>query len=131
MNSKIFLDTHVFLWAIKDPQKIGPETLRIINSATKVYVSAVSLWELAMKQKVGKFSYDTEELMRTSALSGFELVPLEAQHLTSYEEIVLPHNDPFDALLLAQSEYSDCVFVTVDKQILSQVSKFNLQNAKK
>ena len=127
MNNKnrvLLLDTHVFLWSLKKPQKIGPETVDIMYSASKIYVSVVSLWELAIKYKAGKFSYSTEELIKGLTDSGFELLSFGAEHLRSYNSVLLPHSDPFDALLVSQSESESALFITADKQILCKTGTY-------
>ncbi|MGH7237830.1 MAG: hypothetical protein ACREGF_04815, partial [Candidatus Saccharimonadales bacterium] len=55
----LLLDSHVFIWSLEQVEKLGSGTQELIGSAARVYVSKVTLWELAIKYKAKKFPYDT------------------------------------------------------------------------
>jgi PIN domain nuclease of toxin-antitoxin system len=117
--SSLLLDSHVFVWALEQTQKIGRRATEQITGASTVYVSVISLWELEIKHKAGKFPYTTAKLVEGLEQSGFTLLALAPEHIEAYGRVHLAHNDPFDTLLVAQSEAAGCQFVTADKQILN------------
>ncbi|MEO6760864.1 MAG: type II toxin-antitoxin system VapC family toxin [Candidatus Saccharimonadales bacterium] len=127
--SRVLLDSHVFLWALEQPHKIGAKTTQLITEADSVYVSVVSLWELELQHAAGKFPYTTTKLVEGIKQSGFKLMKLEPSHIQEYGRVKLPHKDPFDTLLVAQSQAEDCLFITADKQILA--SSHIVQDASK
>ena len=59
---KVLLDTHVFVWAVMDNPRLNQRAKAIIEEASGVYVSAASIWEIAIKSRLGKISYQTEAL---------------------------------------------------------------------
>lgn len=129
MNKPVLLDTHVFVWALEQSDKIGYQTKQLIQNAPAVYVSVASLWELAIKFKTGKFQHDTKKLQQGLTQSNFALLPINPAHIEQYANVVLPHADPFDTVMVAQSVAESLILITADKQILSQSSEYILQNA--
>lgn len=125
---KILLDSHVFIWAIYKPDLIGKETKRLLAAADEYFVSVVSLWELGLKHRRGKLPFSIPELLEGAGQLGVEVLPLAPEHIAGFEHIVLPHKDPFDALLIAQSEQTGCSFITADREILK--TQYRIRNAK-
>ena len=105
---RILLDTHVFIWATLDDARLSPGARTLIQEATEVYVSAASIWEIAIKSAIGKIDIDAEDMVRAIELSGFIELPVAASH--AMKVATLPflndHKDPFDRLLVAQSMVS-------------------------
>jgi PIN domain nuclease of toxin-antitoxin system len=126
-RQSLLLDTHVFVWALEQVDKIGQTTLSLMQSGAAVYVSKVTLWELAIKYRTQKFPYETDYLLEGMKLSGFSLLDIDTDHLQKYAAVELSHKDPFDVLLIAQAEVEHFTFVTADRKIL--VSSYNLQDA--
>lgn len=77
--------------------------MRLIETADKVYVSAASIWEIAIKARLGKIAADADELVAAIDASGFAELPVSAAHSAQVSRITRHHNDPFDHLLLAQA----------------------------
>jgi len=103
---KLLLDTHILLWAFGDSPKLGSSTRNVITDpANDVYVSMISLWEIAVKARIGKLEVDLGELMALLGPSGFRLLDLRASHLDQLMELPFfpDHRDPFDRLLIAQA----------------------------
>jgi PIN domain nuclease of toxin-antitoxin system len=124
----LLLDSHVFIWSLEQVDKIGQETLTLLQSGVEVYISKATLWELAIKYKADKFPYDTNYLYEGMKLSGYSLLDIEVEHLQMYASIELPHKDPFDLMLVAQAETENFTFVTADIKLLE--SSYDVQNAK-
>jgi len=125
----LLLDSHVFIWSLEQTEKIGQETKRLLQSGVSVYISKVSLWELAIKYKLKKFPYDTDYLLEGVKLSGFSVLDIDTDHLQAYPTTRLPNQDPFDLLLVTQACIEQCLFITADAKILG--STYSVQDATK
>lgn len=103
---KVYLaDTQILIWALIDPYKLSPEILRILATST-IYVSQISLFEIAIKQSIGKLPdlpVSIGELESVLLNDGFKISPITTAHIASYSSIPLltNHRDPFDRLILA------------------------------
>lgn len=127
---KLLLDSHVFLWLLNDPEKLGRQTkIMIEDQANDVCVSTVSIWELGLKYKKEKQPYSIIEMLEGVIALQARLLELKEVHLARFERIELPHRDPIDVLLVAQSEAEHGLFLTVDNQILA--SHYKAQDAGK
>ncbi len=69
---RLLLDTHIFLWAISGSAQLKGPGRALIQSAAAVYVSAASIWEIAIKAELGKIDANPDELVATIGESGFE-----------------------------------------------------------
>ncbi len=115
----VLVDSQTFLWVLNNPELIGKKSLEILQDKdTELLVSAVSIWELGLKYKKKKQPYSIAEMLKGIKALNASLLLLEEKHLKKFEFIDLPHKDPFDTLLVAQSEAEHCVFITSDRNIL-------------
>jgi PIN domain nuclease of toxin-antitoxin system len=115
---KLLLDTHAFLWWDSNDARL-PVALRsaIALPQNEVFVSAVTVWEIAIKRSLGKVTFE-QRVVRAIEDHGFIALPItiaEAEWAGSLPPI---HRDPFDRLLVAQAQLGGLVLVTVDEQIL-------------
>ena len=118
---RLLLDTHIFLWAVAGSPKLKPASRRLINSANAVYVSAASIWEIAIKARLGKIDADPAELAEAIATSGFIELSVTAQHAAGVALLATHHNDPidqFDRLLIAQALAEPLKLLTADATLL-------------
>lgn len=115
--TRLLLDTHVLLWALRDDEALGAHTRALLLGASAVHASVASLWELAIKHSIGKFPDPTPVLVAVDE-AGFHLLPVHAAHALAVKDSPLHHRDPFDRLLLAQSHVEGCTLLTADDQIL-------------
>lgn len=111
---RLLLDTHIFLWAVAGSAHLRPPTRHLLESADEVYVSAASIWEVAIKARLGKIDADPRELTEAIASSGFLELPIKAEHAAGVAQLELYHNDPFDRLLVAQAMVEPLKLVTAD-----------------
>jgi PIN domain nuclease of toxin-antitoxin system len=111
---RLLLDTHIFLWAVAGSSLLKPAARRLIESADEVYVSAASIWEVAIKARLGKIDANPHELAAAIDASGFLELPITAAHAAGVAQLEFHHNDPFDRLLIAQALAEPLKFVTVD-----------------
>lgn len=111
---RLLLDTHIFLWAVADSALLRPAARRWIESADEVFVSAASIWEIAIKARLGKIDADPDELEAAIAASGFSELPVRARHAKGVVALPLHHADPFDRLLIAQAIAEPMRLLTAD-----------------
>ena len=124
---KLQLDTHALLWFIgNDPQLSAPARQSIENSANDKFISAASLWEIAIKLSLGKVklpqSFD-EVFPQQLEINGFELLPISCAHLNQLILLPLHHRDPFDRLLIAQAIADEMTMVTRDPEFSKYPAK--------
>lgn len=114
---KLLLDTHVLLWWLANPEEILPTALKAISSPTnEVYVSAASLWEMSIKQHMGKLSLPGDPI-EVLASMGFAMLDISAEHGWRAGGLPPHHKDPFDRMLVAQADIEGMVLVTRDTHI--------------
>ena len=111
---RLLLDTPIFLWAIAGDPRLKPATRRFIESADMVYVSAASIWEIAIKARLGKIEADPDEVAAAIDASGFTELPVRGVHALGVSRLAQHHNDPFDRLLVAQAMAEPLRLLTAD-----------------
>ena len=102
----VLLDTHVGLWAITDSPRLPARARELILSPrTTVWISAASIWEIAIKHALGRgdMPISSQDAMRYFQQSGYRFLPVEAEHAVAVEALPPHHHDPFDRILVAQS----------------------------
>lgn len=116
---RVLLDTHVFIWAVSDNRRLTAKARATIRGATEVFVSAASIWEIAIKSAVGKIKADAEAMAQAIGDSGFIELPVSAIHAARVAALPLldDHKDPFDRLLVAQSMVEPLVLLTADPKV--------------
>jgi PIN domain nuclease of toxin-antitoxin system len=119
---KLLLDTHTLLWSIGKTNELSKKVIQEIKNADNdIYVSAVSLWEIALKSSIGKLfvSFHLNKIPEYCRKMRFTLIPLEP--LDSLTSMNLPqkdsHKDPFDRMLIFQCIQNEYVLVSKDKQM--------------
>ena len=112
----LLLDTHVLLWLLGGERtRFGPDALRALRNETAV-VSAASVWEVAIKRRLGKLQAPAD-LVDTVAASGLQLLSITAVHAQHVAELPDIHRDPFDRVLVAQAMLEKLTILTSDKQV--------------
>jgi PIN domain nuclease of toxin-antitoxin system len=114
---RLLLDTHIFLWAVAGSPRLKAKTRRLIEEADAVYVSAASIWEIAIKSQLGKLSADPHELAAAISASGFLELPISSDHAAGVTQLAPHHNDPFDRLLIAQALAEPLRLLTSDEAL--------------
>lgn len=114
---RLLLDTHVFLWTVTGDARLKPASRKLISNADAAYVSAASIWEIAIKSRLGKIEADAEALVAAIDNSGLIELPVSAAHAAAVARLPLHHTDPFDRLLLAQAFTVPLRFLTVDRAL--------------
>lgn len=111
---RLLLDTHIFLWALAGSTRLTRSTRQLIENAEVAYVSAASIWEVAIKARLGKIDADPHELAAAIESSGFLELPVTAAHASGVALLAPHHNDPFDRILVAQALSEPLRLVTAD-----------------
>jgi PIN domain nuclease of toxin-antitoxin system len=112
----LLLDTHVVLWWLSDDPTLAGEIKDRLDHEPDVYVSPATIWEVAIKQSIGKLDkpVDLAERIRDS---GFRHLNITAEHAIIAGRLPLIHRDPFDRILIAQAQVEQLTLVTRDAQI--------------
>jgi PIN domain nuclease of toxin-antitoxin system len=114
---KLLLDTHILLWWLASPEELIPTALKAISNPTnEVYVSAASLWEMSIKQHLGKLSLPGNPIDILASM-GFTMLDISAEHGWRAGDLPPHHKDPFDRMLVAQADIESMVLVTRDTHI--------------
>jgi PIN domain nuclease of toxin-antitoxin system len=116
---RLLLDTHVFLWVVTDSARLSEEARRLLESADVVFVSSASIWEIAIKARLGKIEADPARMLDAIEATGFQELPVLGRHAAWVVKLPLHHRDPFDRLLLAQAIIEPMRLVTGDEQLLA------------
>ncbi len=118
---RVLLDTHAFLWWIVDSPQLSPHAREIIgDGSNQLFVSAASAWEIAIKVQLGKLTLpDAPECFVPEQLSrnAMESLPILLSHALHVSMLPVYHRDPFDRMLVAQSQLEDLPILTADPQI--------------
>jgi PIN domain nuclease of toxin-antitoxin system len=114
---RYLLDSHVFLWYDEGNEKLKPQFTELLdNPEHELYLSAASLWELAIKRTLGRLKRETSFSSSARRL-GIQVLPVTSQHAEEIEQLPRLHGDPFDHMLVAQSRIEGLVLVTHDRQM--------------
>lgn len=114
----LLLDTHAFLWAIDGNPRLGKEArAAIIDGANVVFVSAVTAWEIAINQGIGKLTVPHRGYLDELRLHRFTSLNITTEHALAVAELPHYHQDPFDRLLIAQAQVEKLTIVTGDARI--------------
>lgn len=117
---KLLLDTHALLWWLGDDARLsGRARALIADPDNNVVVSAVSLWEIVVKVRVGKLDADILEIVEAIERQHFGVLGIRHAHLTTLAGLPLhaDHRDPFDHLLIAQAITERATFVSEDRNV--------------
>jgi PIN domain nuclease of toxin-antitoxin system len=117
---KLLLDTHLLLWAAGMPERLSVAALEFLNDPlNELLFSAASIWEIAIKNGLGRDDFRVEpRLLRRGLLdNGYVELPITSQHAVSIDSLPPVHKDPFDRLLLAQALSEGILLLTSDAQL--------------
>ena len=111
---KLLLDANAFLWWRDDAQQLSPRVADAIRDRSNdIFVSVVSLWEIAIKRSIGKLRF-LDDFAEVIAEEEFNLLPVSYAHLRSFENLPRHHRDPFDRMLIAQAVADELPIATND-----------------
>ncbi len=111
------LDTNALIFYLYNPEQLSKGAIDIVhNEDNKIYVSIVSLWEIAIKTSIGKLEIKNsiEEIAGICLKYKIELLPINPQHLDWIANLPQIHGDPFDRLIISQALAENLTIVTKD-----------------
>ncbi|WP_392533735.1 type II toxin-antitoxin system VapC family toxin [Nostoc sp. C117] len=110
------LDTHILLWFLENDSKLSDRIREVItNPENLIFVSAISAWEISIKQSLGKLIApgNLEEALH---FSRFQVLSMTLAHGIKVADLPLHHKDPFDRMLIAQALVEGLTIITVDQK---------------
>jgi PIN domain nuclease of toxin-antitoxin system len=117
---RYLLDTHTFLWIATDDSQLTPAARAIfVDSAQECFLSAASVWEMAIKSSLGKLTVVSglEQLVRGGLVRGLRLLDVTCRHAYLVERLPFHHRDPFDRILVAQAMQEAMHLVSCDAEL--------------
>ena len=112
---RLLLDTHVILWWLADDRRLkGSERRTIADRDALVYLSAVTLWEIAIQRNLGRLDLDIELLEQELQGNGMIELPIKWRHAKVTAALPHHHEDPFDRMLVAQAQIEGLTLVSYD-----------------
>ena len=117
---KYLLDTHAVIWYLEESTELPKKITSIIdNPEMDICISTVSLWEIAIKIKLGKLDIKLtlRELLEYVKTRDFSIIHIEDEHLLALLDLQYTHKDPFDRLLISTAIAEDLTIITADENI--------------
>lgn len=118
---RYLLDTNALLYTLLAPERLGPAAMVILRDTRNVVaISAVSAWEIAIKQSISKLTLPgpaEEWLLPAVAPFGFRWLPISAEDAVRVRGLPFHHRDPFDRQLVAQALSGQYTLVTSDGRL--------------
>jgi PIN domain nuclease of toxin-antitoxin system len=115
------LDTHAFLWWVNNDPRLSERARELIGDcSTTLFLSAGSGWEMAIKSQLGKLQFTTSLeafIAEQLALNAIESLPIQLRHGLHVATLPPHHRDPFDRILVAQSQLEALPILTADPLI--------------
>ncbi len=110
----ILLDTQIMLLLEKELNAIKPSLLhQFEDPVNTLWVSAASIWEIAIKQEKGTLKFDGSALA-VAKRRGYQLLPIQAEHAEEAASLPMFHRDPFDRMIIAQARTENFALATMD-----------------
>lgn len=120
------LDTHILLWTLVEPEKVpGPMRRLIENTGNRVWFSAASIWEIAIKHSLGRDDFPVEPaaICKGARETGLEELAVTAAHSAGVDALPWLHRDPFDRLLVAQARAAGMKLLSLDPEVNAYFSR--------
>jgi PIN domain nuclease of toxin-antitoxin system len=115
---RVLLDTHLLLWWLTGDRRLPQKAELIISDPDhEIFVSAASIWEIAIKFALGRIAGDVSEIEASVEPSGLLQLPITGKHAAQISTLPRHHNDPFDRILVAQSLVEPMRLLTHDQTL--------------
>ncbi|MCL2050952.1 MAG: type II toxin-antitoxin system VapC family toxin [Lachnospiraceae bacterium] len=117
---KYLLDTHAIIWLIEDSPKMPAKVKDICRDPNnQIFISSISLWEIAIKMSLDKLSLNIELYELLSIIQNSDIVVLQIKddYLEKILSLPFVHKDPFDRLIIATAITENMTIITIDDDI--------------
>ena len=117
---QILLDTHILLWALADDPALSQKARALlIDDRNRLWVSAVSIWEISIKHALGRgdMPLSGKDALGYCRSAGYRWLDIRPEHAAAVENLPLIHADPFDRLLVAQALTEPMKLLTHDAML--------------
>lgn len=112
------LDTHIILWWLTNPKQIAAKASKIISDKKNdIFISSVSLWEMAIKKSLGRLTLP-RNITEILQAEGFQIIPIGHEEALGISDLPQIHQDPFDRMLVMQAKLYNYVLITRDKNVM-------------
>ncbi|MCL2088277.1 MAG: type II toxin-antitoxin system VapC family toxin [Oscillospiraceae bacterium] len=117
---RYLLDTHTLIWLVEGSSKVSPKIKEALRfSGNTVFLSAVSLWEIAIKSSLGRLELKKpfKKLLDDLNSTNIEILQLKNEYLLNVTALPLIHKDPFDRLIISTALAEGLTIITTDGSI--------------
>jgi PIN domain nuclease of toxin-antitoxin system len=120
---RLLLDTHIVLWRLTDNPRLSKRAVEIIDDeAFSVSVSAISIWEVAIKHarrkgRADDIPYSGRQFLLSLERARIEPMPIQPIHVAAVDDLPPIHGDPFDRLLIATARQEGMILLTHDADL--------------
>lgn len=118
MNNLFLLDTHALLWFLNGDERISPKARKLISDPkNRCFISIASLWEMAIKIKIGKLdlAFDLKGLAAHLDNNNIEILPIAFEHILETMGLEDHHRDPFDRIIISQAKFERLTIISRDE----------------
>ena len=119
----VLLDTHCWLWLLTEPSRFSPKTLALLAvKETRLFLSVASIWEISIKSQLGKLQLPEKPhkyIPEKMAELGVGELVIAGAHAILAGQLPRHHLDPFDRLIIAQSQIEGIPILTSDRAFSS------------
>jgi len=116
---KLLLDTHTFIWWDSQPQRLSQQILNMCQDPeNELLVSVASLWEIQIKLQLGKLELNkplAELVSGQQEINKIDILDVKLEHILAFAKLPPHHKDPFDRLLIAQTDIEEAILVSKDQ----------------
>ena len=119
--TRALLDTHLLIWALDEYDRLPADMRDLLQDPTnEIVFSVVSIWEIAIKARLGKISFAVrpEDIASSAISTWFVELPLRWQAAAAVANLPMHHRDPFDRAIVAQAMSEPVHLYTVDRKLI-------------
>ncbi len=119
---RLLIDTHILIWFLEGNRLLSKPRRQIIaNPQNDIFVSIACLWEMAVKISIGKLTLAKPfaDVIKQIAVEDFEVLPISPEHTLQVSTLPFHHRDPFDRIIIAQSQIENLTIITDDDDFKS------------
>ena len=115
---RLLIDTQILIWLIIDTQKIPKNIHNFLNNTeNEIFVSSVSIWEMAIKISIKKLilPFEVKNIIKEIKNMNMNILDISSNHLIKVADLPFHHKDPFDRLIISQAIIENLPVITSDK----------------